>query len=157
MLLRHLRFCPKYHERRRRRTGGGGLKEVPAVYTGEASHYGIRVLFRRDSSGWQPLPNDCSSVECLASTTSKYPSRSQWRISLGGRYLGTVAAHTPGAFQFYSQIGLQDVDSRQKMPVIGELSDEYSGSRDRRTSAAACHHRFNRAHRVARRLEGARG
>jgi hypothetical protein len=105
----------------------GVLEEVPGVYAGESSHNGVRALFRRVASSWQPFPNTCSSVDCVASITSKYPAYVRWTISFEGRALGDLAAHTPKDFKFYSHIGVQDLDAGQRVPVVGVPAALYSG------------------------------
>lgn len=105
----------------------GILEEVPGVYVGESSHYGIRVLFRQDGEIWRSFPDECETVDCLASITSKYPVVTQWTISFEGKPLGTISARTPAAFKFYSHIGIQDVETGQSRPVIGARSADYSG------------------------------
>jgi hypothetical protein len=106
------------------------LEEVPGVYAGEGPHYGVRVMFRHDAHGWQLFPNQCSTRGCLASITSEYPARNRWIISSGGRRLGIVTAHTPADFQWYAQIGIQNVDSGQLIPKLGSASRDYSGFLD---------------------------
>lgn len=108
----------------------GVLEEVPGIYTGESSHYGVRVLFRQVADEWQPFPNKCGTTDCLKSITSEYPPRSQWIISFEGRVVGSVSAHTPADFGFYSHIGLQDVDAGQSVPKVGDPSTSYSGFAD---------------------------
>jgi hypothetical protein len=105
----------------------GILEEVPSVYVGESSHYGVRVLFRQDGENWRSFPDECGTTDCLASITSQYPPVTQWTISYEGRPLGAISARTPSAFKFYSHIGIQDVEAGQSPPVIGELSADYSG------------------------------
>jgi hypothetical protein len=108
----------------------GILEEVPGAYVGESSHYGVRVLFRQDGENWRPFPNECGNVNCVASITSQYPAFTRWTVSYEGRPLGTIAARTPSDFKFYSNIGIQDVESGQSPPVIGVPSADYSGFRE---------------------------
>jgi hypothetical protein len=105
----------------------GILEEVPGVYSGESSHYGVRVLFRQEGAIWRAFPNECGNVECLASITSQYPSFTRWTVSYEGRPLGTISAHTPSVYKFYSHVGIQDVEAGQSPPAIGEPSADYSG------------------------------
>src|ERR1700733_8390483 len=105
----------------------GVLEEIPGVYSGEASHYGVRVLFRHDANGWQSFPHQCLNSECLASITSKYPRETRWTIWSGGRPLGAVSARTPPDFGFYSDIGVQNVDPGHPVPKVGDRSKAYSG------------------------------
>jgi hypothetical protein len=105
----------------------GVLEELPGAYVGEASRHGVRVLFRRVGSDWQPFPNDCSSADCLTSLSARYPQHVRWAVSFGGRRIGTVAAHTPAVFRYYSQIGVQDMDAGQAAPMADGASVDYSG------------------------------
>ena len=40
----------------------GILEEVPGVYVGEASHYGVRVLFQQDGENWRSFPDECGKA-----------------------------------------------------------------------------------------------
>jgi len=105
----------------------GVLEEVPGVYVGESSHYGVRVLFQNVGDEWRVFPDVCENTTCLASITAKYPVKVQWTILRKGRPVGTVAAHTPEDFKFYAHIGLQDLDPGQSVPDVGPRSAKYSG------------------------------
>jgi hypothetical protein len=105
----------------------GVLEEVPGVYVGESSHYGVRVIFREDGESWRSFPDECGTSDCLASITSQYPVVTQWTISYEGKPLGTISARTPSAFRFYADIGIQDVEAGQLPLAIGERSADYSG------------------------------
>jgi hypothetical protein len=94
----------------------GILEEVPGVYLGESSHYGVRVLFRQDGENWRSFPNECENAACVPSITSQYPVFTRWTVSYEGRPLGTIAARTPSDFKFYSHIGIQDVEAGQSPP-----------------------------------------
>ena len=105
----------------------GILEEVPGVYVGEATHYGVRVLFQQDGENWRSFPDECRNADCLASITSQYPVFTRWSVSYEGRPLGTIAARTPSDFKFYSHIGIQDIEAGQSPPVIGVPTADYSG------------------------------
>jgi len=105
----------------------GVLEEVPGVYVGESSHYGVRALFRQVGENWEPFPDECANTECLVSITSKYPAHVLWKISFEGRALGTVSAQTPADFAFYAHMGLQSIQRGQPIPAIGSPSVDYSG------------------------------
>jgi hypothetical protein len=108
----------------------GLLEEVPGIYVGEKAHFGVRVAFERDHGGWRAFPFECSNPKCLASVTTQYPRETWWTVSSSGRILGTVLARTPGAFGFYSQIGIQNVADGEKVPHLRKKSVEYSGFAD---------------------------
>lgn len=59
----------------------GVLEEVPCVYAGEASHFGVRVAFEHASGGWRALPHDCGNPACLPSIAAEYPQETRWTIS----------------------------------------------------------------------------
>jgi hypothetical protein len=105
----------------------GVLEEVPGVYAGEPSHFGVRVSFENTPEGWRALSHDCSNPACLASVTTHYPRETRWTLSFAGRAIGTVLAHTPTDFGFYARIGIQSVADGQKVPALGRKSADYSG------------------------------
>jgi len=105
----------------------GVLEEVPGVYAGERSHFGVRVSFEKTPEGWHALPHDCGSQACLSSLTSQYPRETRWTVSSAGQIIGTVLARTPTDFGFYARIGIQSVADGEKVPTLGGKSMDYSG------------------------------
>jgi hypothetical protein len=105
----------------------GILEEVPGVYAGEKSHFGVRVAFEQNLSGWRAFPFECGNPGCLVSVTEKYPRETRWTVSSNGRILGTVLARTPADFAFYSHVGIQTVADGEKVPTVGNRLTDYSG------------------------------
>jgi len=105
----------------------GVLEEVPGVYVGESSHFGVRALFINDAGGWHAFPHECANAECLALITARYPKETRWAISFEGRMLGNVSARTPRDFGFYAHIGIQNLSDGQQAPTLGTQSADYSG------------------------------
>src|SRR5208283_17786 len=69
----------------------GILEEVSGVYVGESSHYGVRVLFRQDGENWRSFPDECRTVDCLASITSQYHcSRARIVLFISVGYIYTL-------------------------------------------------------------------
>lgn len=105
----------------------GILEEVPGVYAGENSHFGVRVAFEQNFGGWHAFQFECGNPGCLVSVTEKYPRETRWTVSSNGRILGTVLARTPTDFAFYSHVGIQNVADGEKVPTVGNRSTDYSG------------------------------
>ena len=105
----------------------GMLEEIPGHYVGQSASRGVRVLFRKDGSGWRPFPSDCADQACLRSITSMYPQTVEWNIGFSGRSLGHLKASTPGDFGFYSDIGLQRITTGASVPNIGGRRKSYGG------------------------------
>jgi hypothetical protein len=105
----------------------GVLEDVPGAYAGEPNLHGVRVLFQKNGSDWEPFPNNCPDQTCLRTVSSKYPLQVTWTIAFDGRDLGQVTGRTPRDFQLYSRVGLQEVVSTGAIPTIGKRSAEYGG------------------------------
>jgi hypothetical protein len=105
----------------------GVLEDHPGNYSGDPNFRVIRAVFQKFGDEWKPFPTNCSNVECLKSLTKLYPPEVTWTIAFDGRNLGTVKAHTPGDFRFYSQVGFQEITSSGQVPTVGKRSEEYSG------------------------------
>jgi hypothetical protein len=106
----------------------GVLESMPSADTGESQRPQVRVVFRHGDTGWEALPNDCSTVECLSTLPEKYPARVTWIVSLAGLTLGTVAARTPSDFGAYASVGLQGiVGKKSAVPAVGKPSIAYAG------------------------------
>jgi hypothetical protein len=70
---------------------------------------GIRVLFYQSGSQWRSYNAACKDEACLKTISSLFPQTTQWTLIKGGRSIAQVTAHTPAAFRFYSEIGVQAV------------------------------------------------
>lgn len=104
----------------------GMVEDVPGVYVGESHSTKVRVLFSYQNNHWKAFKSDCEDSACLTKITSSFPKKLTWFIGLHGHLLGKVVARTPKKFNFYSDIGLQDI-IKGHAPVVGKASDEYSG------------------------------
>jgi hypothetical protein len=104
----------------------GVLEEVPGVYAGESSWYGVRVIFQKQGEEWRAFPNECSDLECLKALTSKYPRDVTWTITFNGRSLGSVTGRTPTDFAFYSHVGIQKIVSPGTVPSVGNRSTTFA-------------------------------
>jgi hypothetical protein len=87
----------------------------------------IRVLFRFDRDKWVAFPNDCQDQDCLRRITSQYPSHARWFIGFNGRKLATLKSHSPADFEWYANVGLQEVDQQSQFPKIGAKSKDFGG------------------------------
>lgn len=105
----------------------GVLEDVPGAYAGQSDFRAVRVVFQKGGNEWKPFPNDCRTPDCLTTITSTYPAKVTWTIAFDGRNLGQVQTRAPRTFNFYSSIGLEDVDSGNSVPTVGKRSMEYSG------------------------------
>jgi hypothetical protein len=105
----------------------GVLEDVPGHYVGESYSRAVRVVFAKRGDVCQPFPSECRDQGCLKSISASYPEKVQWTISFDGRSLGQLTARTRKEFEFYSDIGFQDVVSGGTVPSVGERSDKYAG------------------------------
>jgi hypothetical protein len=108
----------------------GILEDVPGVYAGEPNSHAVRVVFERNGKGWRALPSVCPDEACLKALPSSYPREVMWTVTFDGRNLGRITAKTPKEFKFYSHVGLQDITSRDSVPIVGKRSPEYGGFTD---------------------------
>ncbi|MGH9733161.1 MAG: hypothetical protein ACRD8A_01055 [Candidatus Acidiferrales bacterium] len=105
----------------------GVLEDVPGHYAGQSDFRAVRAIFEKVGNEWKPFPNDCRSVNCLATVTGSYPAHVTWTIAFNGRNVGRVETRVPKSFKFYSSIGLDNVVSTNSVPTIGKRSMEYGG------------------------------
>jgi hypothetical protein len=104
----------------------GVLEDVPREHA-QSPNPRVRVLFRKQKAAWLPFPNDCRNEECLKTVASRFPDRTLWTIAFDGHGLGTLSARTPQQYFYYSEIGLQDVESGTQLPRVGKQSPEFGG------------------------------
>ena len=105
----------------------GIVEDVPGHYSGQANFRAVRVVFQKSAEDWQPFPSRCPDQECLRTITSRYPAKMTWTLTFDGRNLGQVSARTPGKFDYYADVGLQEITSTSAIPTISKRSTEYSG------------------------------
>jgi hypothetical protein len=108
----------------------GILENVPAHSAGQPDLRGVRIVFQKNGGDWQAFPSDCPDEGCLEKIASGYPQQVTWTIAFDGRNLGQVTGRTPKAFEFYSDVGRQEVTSQGRIPTIGKKSAEYAGFAD---------------------------
>ena len=105
----------------------GVLEDVPGKYQGESDSRRVRVVFEKTGDSWKAFPSACPDQDCLKTIASEYPAEVTWTIALDGKNLGKVSARTPTKFDFYSDVGLQDITSTGPIPIVGKKSAEYGG------------------------------
>jgi hypothetical protein len=105
----------------------GILEDNPGVFAGDPHYRDVRIVFRRDRSGWTALPHTCRNPECLKSLSTKLPPEVAWTIAFDGRSLGSVNARTPSSFQFYASVGQQEIEGTSPAPSVGKPSVEFAG------------------------------
>lgn len=105
----------------------GILEDVPGHYAGQSDIRAVRLVFQKHGEIWQPFPSDCPNLQCLKTVSSEYPGELTWFITSRGKTLGQLSARTRNAFDFYSDVGLQDIVSSGPVPTVGEKSEEYGG------------------------------
>jgi hypothetical protein len=87
----------------------------------------VRTVFQKAGSDWQALPSNCENTECLSAITARYPHRLTWIVTLNGGKLGTITGQTPAKFDYYAQVGLQEIVNSGPVPTVGKRSEEFSG------------------------------
>jgi hypothetical protein len=105
----------------------GVLEDVPPVYVDDTNKPAVRVLFQFDGGKWIAFPSDCSDQDCLRRIVVQYPAKVRWSIGLNGRQLAKLSTRVPQWFDFYSHVGLQDIDEPSQVPKIGSRSVEFGG------------------------------
>ncbi len=104
----------------------GALEDVPPLDSRSQHHRAVRVLFEKKGNEWQAFP-DCPDVQCLSAVTTKYPHEVVWTVSFDGKNLGKITGTTPKKFNYYADIGLQEISSEVPIPVIGTRSRAFGG------------------------------
>src|SRR3984893_6004181 len=105
----------------------GVLEDVPGKYVGEPDSRRVRVVFEKSGDKWRPFRSNCPTQDCLKTIASEYPGEVAWTIAFDGKNLGKVTGRTPKVFDFYSEVGLQDITSIGPVPTVGKKSAEYGG------------------------------
>jgi hypothetical protein len=119
-------FCAKLHASDTPAVVGI-LEDVPGKYVGEANVRAVRVVFHKDGKEWSAFPSHCPNPDCLKTISFHYPADVLRTIAFDGRKLGEVAAKTPKSYNFYSDVGMQEIVNKDSVPTIGARSMNYSG------------------------------
>lgn len=104
----------------------GMLEDVPGSYFGEGNSTKVRTLFAHKDKDWIAFKSDCETPTCLTIVTAQYPKQVTWFVGFHGREIGRLAARTPRAYQFYADIGLQDIVEGIP-PSVGKPSSQFAG------------------------------
>ena len=105
----------------------GILEDVPPRYTGQPDTREIRAVFRKEGESWTAFPADCVNQECLKTAPSNFPAEVGWTVAFNGKALGRLKARTQEHFEFYADIGLENIIGPGPVPTVGRKSDEYGG------------------------------
>ena len=105
----------------------GILEDNPGLYAGYPHYRDVRVVFRREGTGWFALPNNCPDQRCLKNIVAKFPAKVRWTIAFDGKQLGQVVSRTPTSFDFYSTVGQQTIVGGTMPPTIGKPSGDFAG------------------------------
>src|SRR5438445_6980405 len=105
----------------------GVLEDVPGKYQGESDSRRVRVVFEKDGDSWKAFPSACPDQDGLKIIASEYPAEMTWIIAFDGKNLGQVTSRTPTAYDFYSDVGLQNITSTGPIPTVGKKSAEFTG------------------------------
>ena len=104
----------------------GILEDLPGNYVGQSDVRAVRIVFRKRGSNWQAFPSECADEKCLKTLSLSYPSEIIWAITFRGKKLGNISARTRRTFDFYSDVGLQDIVSAGPVPTVGRKSNKYN-------------------------------
>src|SRR5262245_40066384 len=86
-----------------------------------------RVLFRKTSTGWEPLSQLPKDPASLDESLKQFPDAVSWTIAFDGRRLGAVNTVNPKAIRDYVDFGVQPIPDDVKVPRIGKPSGQFSG------------------------------
>ena len=85
----------------------------------------VRVLFRRDGSGWKPMEGAFGTPAAIGGTNRLAPQSVAWTVFFRGKAIGHVGSRNPGVVRWYSDVGAQVITTPEvNIPVIR------SGARD---------------------------
>jgi hypothetical protein len=73
------------------------------------SQPGVRVLFYQSGRTWRSYNATCQDEACLKTIVHIYPPVTTWTLFRHGKPVAKVAATTPAAYRFYSEIGVQAI------------------------------------------------
>jgi hypothetical protein len=105
----------------------GVLEDLPGEYSGESDFRAVRAIFRKIGDGWQAFPTKTQSYLDLKTLPISYPKEMTWTIAFDGRNLGRITSQTLSHFNFYSEIGIEQITSHSQIPTVGKKSLDYGG------------------------------
>ncbi len=108
----------------------GILEDVPGHYAGQPDVRAVRLVFHKHGNDWQAFSTDCRDSDCLKTLPSEFPGRVTWTITFDEKTLGQLSARTRKVFDFYSDVGLQDIVSPGPVPTVGKKSESFAGFLD---------------------------
>ena len=108
----------------------GVLEDSRGHYAGEPNRRTVRVIFEKNGDEWSAFQSDCEDRLCLKTVTPLYPQKVDWTIAFDGRKVGQVTGRTPTDFQWYGDVGQQQITGEGPVPTIGAQSREYGGYSD---------------------------
>lgn len=107
----------------------GAVEDIPALsYSGTPARRMVRAAFFKEGNDWKAFPV-CDDDGCLSSVWKQYPAEVNWTVGFDGKSLGSLTARTPKGYEFYSDVGLQEI-TKGTAPNVGKRSQEYSGFLD---------------------------
>jgi hypothetical protein len=100
--------------------GLGVLEDLPGGHTGESDFRAVRAIFKKIGDDWQAFPTKTKSYLDLQTLPNSYPKEMKWTIAFDGRNLGRITSQTLQHFNFYSEIGIENITSRVRFrPLVG--------------------------------------
>jgi hypothetical protein len=63
----------------------GILEDNPGHYSGDPHYRDVRVVFRRDGTGWVAFSSNCPDERCLKNIATKFPAQVNWTVSYDGK------------------------------------------------------------------------
>src|SRR5271157_155734 len=105
----------------------GVLEDIPGEYAGESDFRAVRAIFKKIGDQWQAFPTKTKSYPDLQTLPISYPKEMTWTIVFDGRNLGLITSQTPSRFNFYSEIGIEQITSHSQIPTVGTKSLDYGG------------------------------
>jgi hypothetical protein len=72
---------------------------------------GVRVLFYQSGQQWRSYNATCHDEACLKTIPHLFPSITTWTLVKDHKPIAKVTATIPAAFHFYSEIGVQAINS----------------------------------------------
>lgn len=111
----------------------GVLEDRTGSTTADEPRFIVRAVFRKDAEGWKSLEPQCNNMSCLASSPADFPQAVDWTIVHNGTTHGSVRATTPPVWQFYADVGSQELAPGVTPPLVGERSVEFARNQGEHT------------------------
>ena len=87
-----------------------GIFEATSSGNGDSKGQpGVHVLFHQSGRVWRSYNALCQDEACLKTIVHVYPPVTTWTLIRQGKPVAKVAATTPTAYHFYSEIGVQAI------------------------------------------------